>query len=72
MNDIYSSFFYSFSIGTTASNHTIEFAKASITEKAHKSTLIAAECLAKTAASVFLDDQLYQQARAFFNKGKSQ
>ncbi|CDS10946.1 hypothetical protein LRAMOSA03211 [Lichtheimia ramosa] len=61
-----------FSIGTTASNHTIEFAKASITEKAHKSTLIAAECLAKTAASVFLDDQLYQQARAFFNKGKSQ
>ncbi|CDH51189.1 aminoacylase 1-like protein 2 [Lichtheimia corymbifera JMRC:FSU:9682] len=61
-----------FGIGTTAPNHTVEFAKATITEEAHKATLVAAECLAKTAASVFLDDQLYQQACAFFAKGKPQ
>ncbi|KAI7882986.1 hypothetical protein K492DRAFT_205689 [Lichtheimia hyalospora FSU 10163] len=61
-----------FGIGTTAPNHTIEFTKAAITEEAHNATLIAAECLAKTAACVYVDDQLYEQACAFFAKGKPQ
>ncbi|KAI8143704.1 hypothetical protein BJV82DRAFT_609127 [Fennellomyces sp. T-0311] len=61
-----------FAINTTAANHTIEFTKAAATPEAHEYTLRAARCLAKTAASVYLDDALYQQAVADFKKGKPQ
>lgn len=61
-----------FSIGTTAANHTTEFAAAAATEEAHEKTLRAARCLAMTAADVFENEDLYKQAVAYFKKGKSQ
>lgn len=61
-----------FNIGTTAANHTIEFAEAAATEEAHEKTLRAARCLAMTAADVFEDEDLYKQTVAYFKKGKSQ
>ncbi|CDS12180.1 hypothetical protein LRAMOSA04375 [Lichtheimia ramosa] len=61
-----------FGIGTTAANHTVEFTKAARTEQAHAYTLRASRCLAKTAASIYLDEDLYRQAVADFKKGKPQ
>lgn len=63
---------FSFGIGTTAANHTVEFTKAARTEQAHAYTLRASRCLAKTAASIYLDEDLYRQAVADFKKGKPQ
>lgn len=63
---------YSFAIGTTAANHTVEFTKAARTEQAHAYTLRASRCLAKTAASIYLNEDLYNQAVADFKKGKPQ
>lgn len=64
--------FSSFAIGTSASNHTVEFAKAAATEEAHRAALLASCGLAKTAATVFLDPALYESAWADFRKGKPQ
>ncbi|KAI9491851.1 hypothetical protein BDB00DRAFT_830887 [Zychaea mexicana] len=61
-----------FGIHTTASNHTKEFTEAAGTEEAHADAIRAARCLAKTAATVFLDDALYERAVADFKKGKPQ
>ena len=61
-----------FSINTNAANHTIEFTKAAGTPEAHALTIRAARSLAKTAASVFLDDALYERVVADFKKGKPQ
>ncbi|KAI9481584.1 MAG: hypothetical protein EXX96DRAFT_567309 [Benjaminiella poitrasii] len=61
-----------YGIHTTAANHTKEFAKAARTEVAHQDTLRAAKCLALTAAEVMMDDALYKQVVADFEKGKPQ
>ncbi|GAA5816020.1 hypothetical protein MFLAVUS_009542 [Mucor flavus] len=61
-----------YSIGTDASNHTVEFARVAGTLEAHEKTLQAARCLALTAADVFEDDDLFNRAVAYFKKGKAQ
>ncbi|KAI7851443.1 hypothetical protein BDC45DRAFT_515790 [Circinella umbellata] len=61
-----------FAINTNAANHTIEFTQAAGTPEAHAMALRAARSLAKTAATVFLDDTLYERAVADFKKGKPQ
>ncbi|KAI9254530.1 hypothetical protein BDA99DRAFT_518648 [Phascolomyces articulosus] len=61
-----------FAINTDAANHTIEFTEAAGTPEAHMMAIRAARGLAKTAATVFLDDALYEHAVADFKKGKSQ
>ncbi|KAL1932945.1 hypothetical protein VTP01DRAFT_8623 [Rhizomucor pusillus] len=63
------SFQPAFKIKTWGANHTKEFAKAAGTPEAHQSTLRASRCVAKTAASVFLSDELYESAWAAFKKG---
>ncbi|KAG0167256.1 hypothetical protein DFQ28_006384 [Apophysomyces sp. BC1034] len=57
-----------FAIGTTATNHTVEFTEAARTEAAHEYTLRAARSLSKTAASVLLDSKLFEQVVADFHK----
>ncbi|KAG2217860.1 hypothetical protein INT45_012775 [Circinella minor] len=59
-----------FDIGTVAANHTKEFAKQAATMKAHHCVIRAAMCLSRTAANVFLDDELYENAVANFKNGK--
>ncbi|KAI8071954.1 hypothetical protein BDF21DRAFT_366297 [Thamnidium elegans] len=61
-----------YSIGTNASNHTVEFARVAGTLEAHEKTLQASRCLALTAADVFEDDDLFNRAVAYFKKGKAQ
>jgi metal-dependent amidase/aminoacylase/carboxypeptidase family protein len=61
-----------YSIHTEAANHTKEFAAAARTETAHQDTLLAAKCLAFTAAEVMVDDKFYEQVVADFKKGKIQ
>ncbi|KAF7723196.1 hypothetical protein EC973_002271 [Apophysomyces ossiformis] len=57
-----------FAIGTTATNHTVEFSDAARTEPAHEYTLRAARSLSKTAAAVLLDNELFEQVVADFKK----
>ena len=59
-----------FGIGTEAANHTKEFAEQAATMKAHHCAIRAAICLSRTAANVFLDDKLYENAVADFKNGK--
>lgn len=61
-----------YGIHTEAANHTKEFATAARTEIAHQDTLRAAKCLAMTAAEVMVNDKLYNQVVADFEKGKPQ
>ncbi|KAI9276685.1 hypothetical protein BDA99DRAFT_493879 [Phascolomyces articulosus] len=61
-----------FYIGTEAANHTKEFEKQAGTMTAHHYTIRAAMCMSRTAATVFLDDALYERAIADFKEGKSQ
>ncbi|GAA5800106.1 hypothetical protein HPULCUR_005528 [Helicostylum pulchrum] len=61
-----------YSIGTDASNHTVEFARVAGTLEAHEKTLQASRCLALTAADVFEDEDLFKRAVAYFKKGKAQ
>lgn len=59
-----------FFIGTRSACHTKDFATAAITEEAHTSTLRASRSLAKVAADVLVDDELYKKVVADFEKGK--
>lgn len=61
-----------FDIGTLAANHTKEFEKAAATPLAHDKALVAARCLSVTAADVFINQDLYKKAVAYFKKGKAQ
>lgn len=62
----------SFDIGTRAANHTKDFTGAAITEEAHIRTLRASRSLAKAAADVLVDDEMYKKVVANFEKGKAQ
>ena len=62
----------SYDVGTTAPNHTVEFAKAAGTLDGHLRTLKAARALSLTAADIFVSDELYEKAVAYFKKGKVQ
>lgn len=61
-----------YAIHTDTGNHTSEFTDASKTEIAHEDTLRAAKCLTLTAADVLINDELYKQVVADFEKGKPQ
>ncbi|KAI8146365.1 hypothetical protein BJV82DRAFT_601512 [Fennellomyces sp. T-0311] len=61
-----------FKIETDGPNHTLDFAKAAGTPEAHQSALRAARSMAKTAATVYLDPDIYDKAWAEFRKGKQE
>ena len=61
-----------FKIDTKGPNHTTLFEKAARTQSAHVATLRAARALAKTAATIYLTPDLYEQAWEEFKKGKPQ
>ncbi|KAG2222283.1 hypothetical protein INT45_006962 [Circinella minor] len=61
-----------FKIDAKGPNHTALFEEAAGTPSAHIATLRAARVLAKTAATVYLDSDLYEQAWKEFKKGKPQ
>ncbi|KAI9254512.1 hypothetical protein BDA99DRAFT_548095 [Phascolomyces articulosus] len=61
-----------YKIQTEGPNHTISFEQAARTKNAHVATLRAARSLAKTAATVLLDSNVYKEALEEFKRGKSQ
>ncbi|KAI9491888.1 hypothetical protein BDB00DRAFT_831063 [Zychaea mexicana] len=61
-----------FKIDTSGPNHTHEFAKAARTKQAHQATLRASQCLAKTAAEMYLNPAMFEKAWKDFRKGKPQ
>ena len=61
-----------FKIDAEGPNHTPLFEKAAGTQSAHVATLRSARVLAKTAATMYLNSNLYEQAWKEFKKGKPQ
>ncbi|KAI9276684.1 hypothetical protein BDA99DRAFT_493876 [Phascolomyces articulosus] len=59
-----------FGIGVDVPIHSIDFKNAARTETAHNHAICASRCLAKTAAKVFVTDELYEQMVTDFKKGK--
>lgn len=65
-------FIFRYDFGFKSINHTSEFTRDAATMKAQERTLIAARCLALTAADISVDEELYNKAFAYFKKGKAQ
>lgn len=59
-----------YSIGTSAPNHSVEFATAAATDVAHESTLKAAKAMAMTAIEVMADPDTFKTIQKQFTESR--